>query len=120
MIFNLHSYHDLSVSFIHTRNQRRDIMKLRNVLIATAASVLFVTFTSADPVPYPNVGSGGSTKVDGKSVNINGSSSSTSTDSGSTKGMVSSKNTGKSTYASSSSNVKAEGKNVTRLNTPTQ
>ena len=91
-------------------------MKLRNVLIA-AASLLFVTFTSADPVPYPDVGSGGST---GKSVNIKGSSSSTSTDTGTTKGVVSSNNTGKTTFTSSSSTVKVEGKNVPRLNTPPQ
>ena len=89
-------------------------MKFQNGLIIATASLLFVTVTSADPVPYPDIGTGDGAKGV-KKVDIKDSSSSTSTsDSGANKGVVSSKNKGSSFVSPGSSNVKIEGKPVLR------
>ena len=87
-------------------------MKSLNGLIMVAASILFFTVTSADPVPYPDIGSGDGAKGV-KKVDIKDSSSSTSTgDSGTTKGVVSSKSKGSSFVSPGSIDVKVEGKPV--------
>ena len=71
-----------------------------------------------DPVPYPDIGGGGSS-TGTKKVKISGkkaeSSSSSGDDAGSSKGLVSTGNTSQSSSTLGAPKVKFEGKGIVRL-----
>ncbi len=71
-----------------------------------------------NPVPYPDIGGGGG----GKTVKVGsvsgGSKSSTGDEAGTTKGVVSGKTTGSTSYTTASTDVKAEGSPVSITGNP--
>jgi hypothetical protein len=84
-------------------------------MIAITAMLGANVALATDPVPYPDVGSGGDSKIQG-SGKVKVDSSSASDSSGTRKGIVTSQ--GKTTQNTASSNVKAEGKPVINLSSP--
>lgn len=76
--------------------------------------------SGAGPIPYPDLGGGGSASSStisiGKDVSVG---SSTGDSGGTTKGLVGPKNTGNTAFITHSADVKVEGSNVTRPLDPT-
>jgi hypothetical protein len=79
-------------------------------IIVTTAMLGANVALANDPVPYPDVGTGGDSKIKGGGK-VKVDSSSASESSGTQKSIISSKG-GKTTQTTSSSNVKVEGKQV--------